>query len=437
MSRGPVTRALVRHARLVLWAALLVAPAAAVCAEPWTLERVLEEARSANARLPLARADVQIGGEAVRGARASLGPSVSLGGDLRYAPPATSYNPAVAPINEERIQIIAQQPVYDGGELDAKVRSSEALLRSARARYRVAERDLELEVRTRYAELIERERELGARRTGLDRLRSYLALVRQVMASGHGQQADLLRTRTRLSSEEANVTELERRIANARLELNDVMGRDPSAPLELAPLPTPSPPSPTGDEPWRAAPEVAQTEAEHEAARAGIAETRAARAPHLVLWFDTGLFGPGLPVPGVSPTLASRLRDDLGASITLSLTWPLWDLGVYDARLTAARLGAQQAADSIRVARRQARLAWERARADLAILYRGVEIRGRTIPTARDAWVLAESLYRGGAATALEVLDAHAALVDAEVAEAVAVQQYRVAEAQALRWGEP
>ncbi|HEX9049867.1 MAG TPA: TolC family protein [Anaeromyxobacter sp.] len=414
-----------------------VALVAARAAGSETLDEVLAAARAANARLPVAQADVAIGSEAVREARAALGPRVSVGGDVRYAPGPASYSPAVAPISEERLQLLADQPLYDGGALRARIDASAAQLRAARARYRVAERDLDLEVRARYAEALAVEAELASRRQGLERLRSYLSLVRERMAAGQGLEADRLRTEVRLSDGEANVSDAERRLAGAKLELNDLMGRDPRAALDLAPLPAPSPPAPSSEEPWLAAPDLLQAEADREAAVAGIAEARAARALHLDLTLDAGIFGPGFPFPGAAPSVPARLRDDLGVSLTLSFSWAFWDFGASGARLAQARLKARQAEGSLVVMRRQARLEWERAEADLAALYRTVEIRAAAVPAARDSYVLAESLYRGGLGTSLEVLDAYAALVDAEISHATAVQQYRVAAAQAARWGAP
>ena len=65
------------------------------------------------------------------------------------------------------------------------------------------------------------------------------------------------------------------------------------------------------------------------------------------------------------------------------------------------------------------------------------EILSRAVPDARDSYIDAQSRYRGGAATALEVLDAHAAAVEAAVRRSDAIARYRVADAVSLRWGTP
>jgi len=45
----------------------------------WTLERILERSRAANAHLPIARTEVESGAESAREARAGLVPRLSVG----------------------------------------------------------------------------------------------------------------------------------------------------------------------------------------------------------------------------------------------------------------------------------------------------------------------------------------------------------------------
>ena len=68
---------------------------------------------------------------------------------------------------------------------------------------------------------------------------------------------------------------------------------------------------------------------------------------------------------------------------------------------------------------------------------REVDLLSRAGPAARDAFLEAESRYRGGAATSLEVLDAYSSAVDAAVRFSDAVARYRIARAIADRWGSP
>jgi outer membrane protein TolC len=70
-------------------------------------------------------------------------------------------------------------------------------------------------------------------------------------------------------------------------------------------------------------------------------------------------------------------------------------------------------------------------------LYQQVETWNRNIPIARDAYLQTQSMYTGGAATALEVLDAYTSWINANQAYGDAVVRYRQAEANYIRWGTP
>jgi outer membrane protein TolC len=120
-----------------------------------------------------------------------------------------------------------------------------------------------------------------------------------------------------------------------------------------------------------------------------------------------------------------------------SLSWPLLDAGVFRTRLERANLLSEQTKLTQTVVLRQSRLSWELADVQRTRVFQQVELWARNVPLARDASLQMESMYNGGAATALEVLDAYAAWVDANESYADAVLRYRQAEATTLRWGTP
>jgi outer membrane protein TolC len=70
-------------------------------------------------------------------------------------------------------------------------------------------------------------------------------------------------------------------------------------------------------------------------------------------------------------------------------------------------------------------------------LYQQVRTWAQNVPVARDAYLQTLSIYNGGAATALEVLDAYAFWINANESYAAAVLQYRQAQANFRRWGTP
>ena len=409
-----------------------------------TLEEALSEAHAANARLPLPAYDVAIAREKRSEARADRWLRVAVEGDFIYAPPS-GYDPVVTNLGEFKLQAVGRQPIYDGGARRGAVARAEAELDSAAGRYRIAEKDLVLDVTSRYMELLSAQEEASARREGISRLESYRTLLRSRQASGQAVAADRLKTEVRLAAEQANVLEAEKRAADARLALNDLMGREPRAALEIAPLPVPDVPLAAAPTDAAEVPEVVSARAEARAADAALAIARAERKPHLDLAADFGFWGSdtsrlvplGLKLANPDATFSDRIRRDVGYSISLFFSWPIFDFGTIRARIAQADLTLRQAQQKVEVARRDAHLKWEQARSTIDILQREIDLLSRAAPAARDASLEAESRYRGGAATSLEVLDAYASAIDSAVRLSDAMSRYRIARALLSRWGTP
>ncbi|HMF10312.1 MAG TPA: TolC family protein [Thermoanaerobaculia bacterium] len=425
-----------------VWLAFL--PLSGLAQAPMTLDDVLREAHAANARLPPAASESAIAQEKEREARAELWLKLSAEGDFIYAP-ASGYDPILTNLGEVRAQLVAQQPIYEGGARRGAVSKASAQLAAARAHYRMAEKDVDLEVRNQYAELLAAESEIRARQEGLERLTSYRSLLESRKASGQGIAADVLRTDVRIATAQADIGDAEQRRTETRLALNDLMGRDPRSPLMLAALPEPVAPATDQEAAWDSAPEVGAANAETSVAEADLRVAEAERKPHLFVRADTGFWGsdtehlipPDLKAKDPDANFGDRLRRDAGYSISLNFSWSLWNKGAMQARIAQARIGLDEARQRREVEWRHARLEWEQARENRINAYRQIETLSGAIPVTRDSYLEAESRYRGGAATSLEVLDAYAASVDTAIRLTSAALRYRLAQALELRWGTP
>jgi outer membrane protein TolC len=395
---------------------------------PLTLERALELARETNAQLPVAALDSAIARSQLREARASRAPrlslesSANLGGPLAYT------------TSQGMLQAVASDTLYSGGLRRANIRAAGYRVHAAGAGFRIAQKDVDLDVRLRFAELLKADEEVSIREQGIDRLSSYLAQIEARVVAGQPVGSDVLTTRVRLGTEQATLADAERARDEARLELNDLMGREPRMPLALVPLSTPSPTMPLDTAPWLATPELRQAEANSAIAAVGVEATRAERRPQLSMSAALGV----IPTfsssnPGTGPFSGSGF----GGAVMFSLTWSLWDAGVFRTRLARANLLTRQAHGAETVARRRARLQWEVADAQRTRAYQQVLLWARNVPLSRDAYLQTASMYNGGAATALEVLDAFTAWVNASESYADAILRYRQAEANLVRWGTP
>lgn len=394
---------------------------------PITLEEALREARASNAQLPVAALAVDIAQTVVREGQASRFPRLGLSSGLNVGGPIAYTTPQGA------LQVVGSDTLFAGGLRRANIRAAKYRVQVAGAGYRVAQKDVDLYVRLRFSELLKATSEIAFREQGIERLRSYLSQIQARKAAAQPVGSDVLTTQVRLLTEEAALADARRAADEARLQLNDLMGREPATPLAAVPLPPPQPPVLDSGTAWFVTPDVRQAEASTAAAQTAIAATRAERKPELEVAATLGalpVFGPNA---GTGPTSGAGF----GGAVLFSLSLPLLDGGTYRARLTRAQMEANQARDSEIVLKRQVRLSYQLAAAQLTRLYSQVETWSRNVPIARDAYLETQSIYNGGAATALEVLDAYSSWINANESYVDAVLRYREAEANYLRWGTP
>ncbi len=392
-----------------------------------TLDEALREARNANAHLPVAALGIDIARTSIREVNASRFPNLALSGSVNAGGPlAYTTSQGAAPV-------VGAATLFDGGLRRANLNAATYRLLGAGAGYRVVEKDVDLAVRLWFSEFLRAENEIAFREQGIERLMSYLSQVQGRRAAGQPVGSDLLTTQVRLGTEEAALADAKRALDEARLQLNDLIGRVPDSPLSVAPLPPPGLPIIFAGSPWLATPDVRAAEANTAASQAAIAATRSERKPQLQVSANVG----ALPVFGRDAGTGPNSGSGRGGAVLFSLSWPFFDGGVFRARLDRARLVAQQAQDSEIVVRRQVRFSSQLAASQLTRLYQQVETWNRNIPTARDAYLQTQSMYTGGAATALEVLDAYTSWINANQAYTDAVVRYRLAEANYIRWGSP
>lgn len=391
-----------------------------------TLEQALEEAHRANAKLPVAAYQVQQAMARLRQARGQMYPRLSIDGDVHGGTPQSYAS------SDALARVLAQTPIYAGGELRAGVDRSSAEADSFIAGYRMSVRDVDHAVRLAYGQVLRAESSLAFRRRAVERLQAYLAVVESRRAAGQGVGADVLETRQRLAAARADISAATRDLDEGRLTLGNLLGREPNAEISLAPLPDPAPPvQPTGT-PWLTTPDVAQSEADVRAREAGVREVRAGRKPHITLEGDVGT----QPVLGSDVALLNNGTGS-GAEVTINFSIPFWDNGVFRGRVDEANAALGQARQQRIVVQREAQLAWTQAVTDIADLYDEYQARDAAATAARDAYLQAESLYRGGQGTALGVLDAYDAWIQANQTRLDVVYNYRVAQADLYRWGAP
>lgn len=416
---------------LMIFVLALSVPAATIAqqsssaAASLTLDEALAEARNANMQLPEARFRVEQALARVREASGERYPKLSIEGDLHGGTPQTYAS------DDAMGRVLLQTPIYTGGELRANIDRSHAEAESSLAGYQISIKEVDRAVRITYARMLRDEATLALRERAIARLQAYFIVVRARQAAGQGIAADVLRTQQRLTSAQADLASAQLDLDQDRMTLNDLLGRAPEEPLSIAAVPDPEPSRTSTRQPWLVIPDVSQSDADVRAGQAGLQAARAGRKPHVSLEADVGAqsYGSG-PAPLNNGT-------GTGAQVLLKFSVPLWDNGISRARMDEAQAALGEARQHKMIVERTARLAWMQAAGSIDTLYNEYQALRASASTARDASLQAESLYRGGQGTTLEVLDAYDAWLQANQALLDVIYKYHVAQADMERWGTP
>jgi outer membrane protein TolC len=410
---------------------------AAPAAESLTVAQCVARARAAAPDVRSRLADAQAARLDSAAAARNGAPAYSLFGGAVVAPRGF-YDPVVTDLGQYALKLGLELPLLDAGSRrrdrqQAALAAAGAVVELERATRDAGLRAAEVALGwLRQRELADSDRETLA---WLDRL---AALIESGVRSGARERADAVRVqieRDAVESEQLSIAEVRGVLARELAELTDLA--DPPALAE---------PEAAEDAPPAAAdsldllarvergPEVRAARFTEASARLALEQARRANAVRVDFALDAGLAGADLtravPLefalshPGA--TFSDRLRQDLGASLSLQFRRPLFD----PARASgiAAREAALAAAAS-----RTAAVRAQRRRETLDLLARWRAAAGR-LDLARAALGRAEehllrlrSLYAGGASSLLELLDARRQVDDARARLADARFELRVA----------
>jgi outer membrane protein TolC len=355
-------------------------------------------------------------------------PSITLGTDVAWQNPRTIFFAACIDFNhcpqaprQVTSQVTASYDVFLGGRKFSELSRSGAALDAAQAnevaaRFTTAQRTES----TYYAVLAGAEllRVAGER---LQRAEQQLAVARARVVSGAAVQTDSLQLRLELTRARVGRLVQEAALRVARLELGRRVGTP--GPADAAPLDTaPAPELPLAlidaiNDAVTQGPQYRAARANERAAGAAFRARLGEYVPKATLSFNA-LAGDTL----FFPKFVTR------SSFTLSVSFPLWDNGQREVRLSQARVdhdvARARSQDMDRAVRRDVTAAYDgyvTARATAQQAAEGLLV-------ARENFRVQQARYRTGATTILDLLkaasdldDASAALVQARYATRLAL----------------
>ena len=332
-----------------------------------------------------------------------------------------------------RTRLDLQWPIYTGGRLDALERAARMEAAASADDLAAARADLRLEITRAYWALITAAASLRVVDESVQRVDAHLRDVRNQLDAGLIPPNEVLSVEAQESRQRMLSIQARSMRDVAEAELGKLMGAPPGTAIHpVSTLDAPPPPltaavgalieDATRGRSERAAlaRRVAAAGVRREAATAGAKPTIA--------------FGGGLDYARPNPRIFPRdatWRDSWDASINVS--WPLFDGGRTRAEVAEARATVRAAEE--RLADFDAILAVEvRQRlSELESSRAAIEAASDAVRAAAEAARVVANRFTAGVATSTDVLDAHVALLQAELDHTQAMANARLADARLAR----
>lgn len=409
---------------------ILVACQAPPLAAALTLESAISRGLEQSASYALARRAFAVSAARVREVAASGKPSASASASAVRFDQATRIafgtgSPPVTTLYDhtETLSVNATQRLDFFGRVKSAV--SQAKLQNLADRFAVegAIRGKRLAVTLAFLGVFKARGQATVAEAGLEAAKNQKIQAKNLFDGGVGQKVDLLRAETAESQAAQNLEAARNAEALARASLADQIGQPLDAEFNLAP---PSEPSPIPDVSSATAAalarrdDVLQAETLVRAAELGVSLAQSADRPTVALSAGGSYF----------PTTSFASPRQRTANVAVSINVPIFDGGLTHARTEEASLRK----GSVEIQRDQIRsaIALEIRQAALSLktadtLRSSTDENARRAKRARD---LAEVRYKGQVGLFLELSDAQAALVRADIAASDARYDYLLARAR-------
>ncbi|RED51022.1 TolC family outer membrane protein [Aestuariispira insulae] len=373
-----------------------------------TLQEALAAAYLNNPTLQAGRASLRATDESLPQAKDGWRPSISLTGTQGRSNQKI-HSTGSSSDNDRTFwsaELSVTQNLYEGGGTEADIEAAEANILSARASLHSTEQSILLQAATAYLDVVRDQAVLELNIQNEARLEKQLEATRDRFEVGEVTRTDVAQAESRVSRARADRIDAKGNLETSKAVYEQIIGEQPnsiSAPVIQLELPV------NRDDAIALAqqknPSVVAAEFDHKASVSTIRGEYADLLPSLDL--------SGSLSRSRNTSLDDRTTDD--ATVTATLTVPLYQQGAAHSEVREAKQSAAQAAREIDEARRSsiesAASGWETFQSSLAqIAAFEDEVRATTI-----ALEGVEQEAAVGSRTVLDVLDAEQELLDARV----------------------
>ena len=403
-------------------------PAAALAAEPWTLERALQQAMAGNPDARLAQQRIAAAQAGLEQASAAFWPKLQFqssytgsdnpmqvfGSILNQRAYSTSLDfndvPAVDDLNTRGMVTI---PLYAGGKNVATRKAASANTEAARQDNAAVRNALGLEVARGFYTVLKTRQFIQAAEAAVKALEGSLGVAQKRLEAGSLLKSGVLDIEVRLAQAREELVRARNANALALRSLRNLLGIE-SGDFDVADTaPAASAPE-FGD--FSGRPELA---AARHRERAAEQQVRAAKGTYL----------PRVSAFGSADYDYGWKYDHGGDSYTggALLQWDLWDGKLTKAKVAEANANLASAREEVRKVHLALDLELEQARLDLKAVNERLRVTERVVAQAAESESLTRARFEQERALSTDLIDSEAALLSARVRRAEAEADKRIA----------
>lgn len=410
--------------------------AASTRSETLTLDEAIARASANEPAFAAAAAELKVAALERKIARAALLPTATYHNQAIYTEPngvpasrigQTTGAPAPIFIANNAVREYASQGVFDEklglGQVGA-IRLADANAARAQAELEVTRRGLVTTVVSLFYGAGAGGGKIAVAQQALDEANHFVDITKKREAAREAAHADVLKAQLQQQQRQRDLLDAQLAADKARTELAVLLYPDPSTPFTLAPQTAP-PVLPDREAIQQGAangnPELRSALASVQINQADTYTARAALLPQLALNATYGIDATNFGVNGPDGI------HNLGYSLSAQLDIPVWDWLATERKVKQAKL--RQGAAKIALTAAQRRLLANVAEfyAEASTADRQLASLSQSVVTARQSLDLTHLRYVDGESSALEVVDAEAALTSAQNAEIDGRTRYELA----------
>ena len=382
----------------VALSALAIAAVAAPCLAE-TLQDALALAYQSNPVLQGQRYQQQALDETYVQAKAGLAPTASLTAQGQFArgPNSLEFNEGFSSTNYGAPALNITQPLYTGGRTTWAMRAAEASVAAGREDLRSVEAQVLLSAIQGYVDVLRDQQILQVRQADLTTLERQVAESSAKYDLGQVTKTDVAQAQAQLESARASLAAAQAQLQISRAEYQAATGQLPGALADPTDLPgLPKSVDDAFDLAEAANPTLLQSQLQEKSSHDQIAAAKAAYNPTIALQGSVGYIGP------ISPLDTRAYGPNESATVTFTL--PLLTGGLAASQVRQATAQNSSDMETIEATRRQVVQGVSRAWSQLLAGQIGVTAGQAQVHAAETALKGSQAEYAYGLRTTLEVL---------------------------------